>query len=181
MKIMNLGVAVLAGLLVAGSTSVLAQQKGEGQGPGAERTGQSTQERQQERVQDRERISNPDRLMMGQQDRDRDQTRDQDQLKDQDQDQLKDQDQDQLKDQDQDRLRDQDQTKDQDQDRDRDRIHQDEVYGAELMTEGEMTRYQAQIQNAASEQERQVIQARHREEMQVRAREKGVELEQPVE
>jgi hypothetical protein len=159
MKIMNLVVAVLAGLLAAGSTSVLAQQKGEGQGPGAERTGQSTQERQQERVQDREQISNPDRLMLDQQDRDRDQTRDQDQLKDQDQDQLK----------------------DQDQDRDRDRIHQDEVYGAELMTEGEMSRYQAQIQSAASEQERQMIQAKHREEMQVRAREKGVELEEPVE
>ncbi|MFU8821928.1 MAG: hypothetical protein ACNA8G_10285 [Gammaproteobacteria bacterium] len=153
MKIINLGVAVLAGLLVAGSTSVFAQQKGEGQGPGAERTGQSSQERQQERVQDRERISDPDRLMMDQQDRDRDQTRDRDQLKDQDQ----------------------------DQDRDRDRIHQDEVYGSELMTEGEMTRYQAQMQNAASEQERQMIQARHREEMQVRAREKGVALEEPVE
>ena len=163
MKIMNLVVAVLAGLLVAGSTSVLAQQKGEGQGPGAERTGQSTQERQQERVQDRERISSPDRLMLEQQDRDRDQTRDQ--LKDPDQ----------LKDQD--RLRDQDQ----DRDRDRDRIHQDEVYGAELMTEGEMSRYRAQIQSAASEQERQMIQAKHREEMQVRAREKGVELEEPVE
>ena len=163
MKIMNLVVAVLAGLLVAGSTSVLAQQKGEGQGPGAERTGQSTQERQQERVQDRERISSPDRLMLEQQDRDRDQTRDQ--LKDPDQ----------LKDQD--RLRDQDQ----DRDRDRDRIHQDEVYGAELMTEGEMSRYRAQIQSAASEQERQMIQAKHREEMQVRAREKGVELEESVE
>jgi hypothetical protein len=171
MKIMNLVVAVLAGLLVAGSTSVLAQQKGEGPGPGAERTGQSTQERQQERVQDRERISNPDRLMVDQQDRDLDQDRDRDQ----------DRDQDQLKDQDQDRDRDQDQTKDQDQDRDRDRIHQDEVYGAELMTEGEMSGYRAQIQNAASEQERQMIQARHREEMQVRAREKGVELKAPVE
>lgn len=149
MKIMSLVVTVLAGLLVAGSTSVLAQQKGEGQGPGADRTGQSTQERQQERVQDRERISSPDRLMLDPQDRDRDQTKDP--------------------------------LKDRDQDRDRDRIHQDEIYGAKLMTEGEMLRYRTQIQNAASEQERQMIQTKHREEMRVRAREKGIELEEPVE
>lgn len=161
MKIMSLVVTVLAGLLVAGSTSVLAQQKGEGQGPGADRTGQSTQERQQERVQDRERISSPDRLMLDPQDRDRDQTKDP------------------LKDRDQDRDRDPD--RDRDQDRDRDRIHQDEIYGAKLMTEGEMLRYRTQIQNAASEQERQMIQTKHREEMRVRAREKGIELEEPVE
>jgi hypothetical protein len=49
------------------------------------------------------------------------------------------------------------------------------VYGGNLMTADERSRYRAQWQAMQTEQERTEFEARHREEIQSRAREQGIE------
>lgn len=62
-----------------------------------------------------------------------------------------------------------------DQQRDRD------TYGYQLMTEQEHNEYREQLEKAETNQERQQIMAEHRAEMQARAKEQGVDLEEPEE
>lgn len=124
-----------------------------------ERAAQTTQERQMERMQSREHMKSAEQL----------QQRDQDRLQEQEKDQEKTQD----------RLAKGDGDKDQLQERDRDRIHQDEIFGSEMMTEQERMRYQEQIQSATSEEQRAQIRAKHREQMQQRAKERGIDLDEP--
>jgi hypothetical protein len=62
--------------------------------------------------------------------------------------------------------------KDQAQKRDRD------IYGYQLMTEQERNEYREQLKKAETNQERQQIVAEHREKMQARASEEGVNLEE---
>ena len=83
----------------------------------------------------------------------------------------------------------QDRSKDYAQDRERkqDRIHVPDsaagpgkgIYGEQLMSQAEKEQYQERIRNARSEQEREKIAARHREEMQVRAKNMNVDLDDP--
>jgi len=165
MKLTNLLVALLAGALAATSLAAVAQNQNR-QGDRAE---QQVRERQVERAAERDRAMEHERL----QTRDRDRVREQDALA--------------TGQGDQDRLRTRDQEKAQDQVRDRDRIHQadassataGDVYGQALMTEQERNRYRERLMNAGTEEERQQIQARHREEMNRRAREQGVEIAEP--
>jgi hypothetical protein len=89
---------------------------------------------------------------------------------------------------DRDRLRDRDRISEPAQDRDRiqDRTNAPEdakqaenrVYGYELMTEPERLAYQERLQNAATEQDREQIKAQHREEIQVRARNRNIQLDE---
>jgi hypothetical protein len=51
------------------------------------------------------------------------------------------------------------------------------IYGGNLMTVEERNRYREQIRTLGSDAERDAFLARHREEMQLRARERGVEPE----
>lgn len=88
-----------------------------------------------------------------------------------------------------DRSRAQDRSKDYAQDRERkqDRVHVPDsavgtgkgIYGEQLMSQAEKDRYQKRIKNARSEQEREKIAARHREEMQIRAKTMNVDLDNP--
>ena len=75
-----------------------------------------------------------------------------------------------------------------DRDRIQDRTHapdamqKDEhnIYGYNLMSEEERNAYRARVQNAENQQDREQIEAQHRHEMQVRAANKGVQIEDPV-
>jgi len=88
-----------------------------------------------------------------------------------------------------DRLRDRDRLIVEDQDRDRiqDRTHvpdaaglqQNNIYGYNLMSEEERSAYRDRIRNAESQAEKEQIMAEHRHEMQIRARDAGVELPEP--
>jgi hypothetical protein len=88
-----------------------------------------------------------------------------------------------------DRLRDRDRITMPDQDRDRvqDRTHapdnakqaEQQIYGYELMSEEERLQYRERIRNAENRQEAEQIEAQHRHEMQIRAKEKGVEIGEP--
>lgn len=90
---------------------------------------------------------------------------------------------------DRDRLRDRDRLDDpsQDRDRDRDRTHapdfarlsDDDIYGSGVMSVQERNEYRRQLQNAASAEERQRIEAQHREMVQARAQSQGVDLTPP--
>ena len=71
--------------------------------------------------------------------------------------------------------KDQDRTRDQDQLQTRDKT-QDQIYGSQLMTQKERSEYQARMRNAKTEQEREQIRKQHHEQMQVRAKKKGVTL-----
>ncbi|MGC1952322.1 MAG: hypothetical protein WA970_07080 [Gammaproteobacteria bacterium] len=53
---------------------------------------------------------------------------------------------------------------------------QERVYGRDLMTGQERNEYQARMRAAKTSQERERIRAEHHEQMQARAREKGVTL-----
>jgi hypothetical protein len=53
---------------------------------------------------------------------------------------------------------------------------QERVYGSQLMTPHERTRYRDQLRNARTVQERDRIRAEHHQEMQVRARQRGLVL-----
>lgn len=96
---------------------------------------------------------------------------------------------------DRDRLRDrdrleepqQDRGRTQDRDRDQDRIHtpdfsrlrDGDMFGREVMSAQERNEYRRQLQDASSPQERQRIEAQHRETVEARARAQGVDLAHP--
>jgi hypothetical protein len=61
------------------------------------------------------------------------------------------------------------------QERERQRERAD-VYGYELMTQGELEQYRERVRSAKTEQEQDRIRAEHRKEMEERARERGVKL-----
>ena len=90
-----------------------------------------------------------------------------------------------------DQVRDRDQTKTPDQDRDRvrdqDRIHvpdaanvgNEKIYGSKLMTEQERLEFQERLRKTdAGSRERTELLAQHREEMQQRAKARGVTLDE---
>ncbi len=84
---------------------------------------------------------------------------------------------DQDRDQIQDRLHDQDQLKDQDRLRDQDRLHDGTpIYGSQLMTQQERNEYRAKMRSAKTAQERERLRYEHHEQMQERAKERGVTL-----
>lgn len=93
------------------------------------------------------------------------------------------------RDMDRDRLRDPDRVDEpsQDRDRDQDRIHapdfarlsDDDIYGREIMSPQERDKYRMQLQNASSAEERQRIEAQHRETVLARAKAQGVSLTPP--
>jgi len=73
---------------------------------------------------------------------------------------------------------DMDRTRDMDQTRTMDK---EMIYGSQLMTEQERNEYRTRIQAAKTEQEREMIRAEHHDQMQARAKEKGVMLpEEPM-
>ena len=88
-----------------------------------------------------------------------------------------------------DRLRDRDRISVPDHDRDRiqdrtkapENAKQDEhnIYGYNLMNEEERSAYRERVKSAESRQEREQIEAQHRHEMQIRARNEGVQIEEP--
>ena len=88
-----------------------------------------------------------------------------------------------------DRLRDRDRISVPDHDRDRiqdrtkapESAKQDEhnIYGYNLMNEEERSAYRERVKSAESRQEREQIEAQHRHEMQIRARNEGVQIEEP--
>ena len=53
---------------------------------------------------------------------------------------------------------------------------QEPIYGHQLMTEEERTTFRTQMQNAATDEERQQIRLQHREQMLERAKAQGVTL-----
>jgi len=55
-------------------------------------------------------------------------------------------------------------------------IQDNQIYGSQLMTQQERNEYRARIQSAKTEQEREQIRKQHHEQMQVRAKERGVTL-----
>jgi len=65
----------------------------------------------------------------------------------------------------------QDQTRDQTQDR-----TQDQIYGSQLMTPAERDEYRARFRNLRTEEERNAFRLQHHEQMQERARLKGIQL-----
>lgn len=75
-----------------------------------------------------------------------------------------------------------------DRDRDQDRTNAPDfgymknrdVYGSELMTKKEHKAYRKELARAGSSEERALIEARHRQEMQVRAEKKSVTIEPPA-
>lgn len=75
-----------------------------------------------------------------------------------------------------------------DRDRVQDRTHapdeakqsQNNIYGYNLMSEEERNAYRERIRNTENRQEREQIEAQHRHEMQIRAENKGVQIEEPV-
>jgi len=73
-------------------------------------------------------------------------------------------------DQDQNRTRDQDRLQTQGQ------IQDNQIYGSQLMTQQERNQYRARMQAAKTEQDRERIRKEHHEQMQVRAKERGVTL-----
>jgi hypothetical protein len=77
---------------------------------------------------------------------------------------------------DQDRLQTPDQTRDQDRLRDRDQLQDNQIYGAQLMTQQERNEYRARLRAARTVQERERIRAEHHEQMKLRAKERGVTL-----
>ena len=91
-------------------------------------------------------------------------------------------DRDRMKDRDQ--LQDRRKAKDQDRVRDRDRLHvqdfsqlQDgEIYGSELMTARERNQYRERLQQAPNAEAREQVRAEHQQQMQLRAKERGVSL-----
>lgn len=76
----------------------------------------------------------------------------------------------------------------QDRDRIQDRTHvpdqsrqsENNIYGYNLMSEEERNAYRDRIQNAEDRQEREQIEAQHRHEMQIRAAQKGVAIDDGV-
>ena len=75
-----------------------------------------------------------------------------------------------------------------DRDRIQDRTHapdeakqtENNIYGYNLMSDEERNAYRERIQNAENRQDREQIEAQHRHEMQIRAANKGEQIEAPV-
>lgn len=73
-----------------------------------------------------------------------------------------------------------------DRDRIQDRTHapdeakqtENNIYGYNLMSEEERNAYRERVQNAENRQEREQIEAKHRHEMQIRAENKGVKIDE---
>lgn len=76
---------------------------------------------------------------------------------------------------DRDRIRDKDRTKAPD----FARLDDDDIYGRELMSQQERNEYRMQLQTAGSAEERRQIEARHRDMIQARAQEQGVNVAPP--
>jgi len=72
----------------------------------------------------------------------------------------------------------QDQTRDQmrDQTRDQVRDQNQQIYGSQLMTPQERAEYRSRMRNARTYEERQRIRQEHHQQMQERARQRGVTL-----
>jgi hypothetical protein len=102
----------------------------------------------------------------------------QDQDRDQDRIQLQDKTGDQVPDRDRDRahLMDPDQDQDRLHDRDRLSIHEDDVYGGNLMSEQERRAYDAKMSSLGTQSERDRFKAEHRAQMQERAKKLGVTI-----
>ena len=89
------------------------------------------------------------------------------------------------RDQDSDRMPDKDQDRDRMHDQDRlhhpdfSRLHDDDIYGRELLSAEERNAFRRQLQEAASAEERRRIEEQHREMVQERAEERGVQLAPP--
>ncbi|NII09686.1 hypothetical protein [Oleiagrimonas sp. C23AA] len=76
-------------------------------------------------------------------------------------------------------MKDRDQLHDQDRMRDRDRIHDQDgraIYGYQLMTPAERRTYMNHMRSLKTVQERNAYRMEHRNEMQQRARERGVAM-----
>jgi hypothetical protein len=79
---------------------------------------------------------------------------------------------------------DRDRLRTQDRDRTQDRIHapgdaqQGRMYGYGLMTDAEREAYQARLAKAETAEEREQIKAQHRKEMEVRAQERNVKVDE---
>jgi hypothetical protein len=69
----------------------------------------------------------------------------------------------------------QDQVRDQTQDRTQLRT-QDQIYGSQLMTPAERDEYRARLRTMATDQEREAFRLQHHQQMQERARAKGLVL-----
>lgn len=86
----------------------------------------------------------------------------------------------------QDRDRDRITEPDQDRDRIQDRTHapdeakqaEERIYGHELMTDAERLAYQERLRNASTVQEREQVMAQHRDEIQVRARNRNIQIDE---
>jgi len=67
-------------------------------------------------------------------------------------------------------------------DQDRARVHQDlaPIYGEEVMSQQERLKYQEQLRAQHTGQEREQFMAEHRNQMQQRAAQRGVTLEEPI-
>jgi hypothetical protein len=69
----------------------------------------------------------------------------------------------------------------QDQTRSRHQVeHREQIYGSQLMTEQERKEHQERMRSLTSQEERDAYRAQHREEMQRRAREQGVDLPEEI-
>ena len=81
---------------------------------------------------------------------------------------------------------DRDRFQDRDRDRIQDRTHapdeakqaEERIYGHELMTDAERLAYQERLRNASTVQEREQVMAQHREEIQVRARNRNIRIDE---
>ena len=90
-------------------------------------------------------------------------------------------------DKDHDKDHDKDQARDRDKDSDQDRLHtQDpmslsdrDIYGSEVMTEGELSQYRKQLANMKTEQDREQFQIQHQKQMQDRAMKQGKDIVPP--
>ena len=89
---------------------------------------------------------------------------------------------------DRDRMRQRDRIHDPAQDRDRDRTHapdavangNEEIFGGELMSVEERNQYREQLRLAESDPEAKArLMEQHREQMQIRAKEQGVKIDEP--
>jgi len=69
-----------------------------------------------------------------------------------------------------------DQARAQDQTQARDQIRDQDIYGSQLMTVQERNEYRNKMRSAKTAQERERIRAEHHEQMQVRAKDRGVTL-----
>jgi len=141
--------SMVATVLALGAGAVLAQgQQGGGQQGGQQGSGQQQMQQQQQRQ--AERAMSQDRVM----DQERLQTRERD------------------------RTQDQAQTQTQAQTQAKASAGSGEgIYGGNLMTVQERNQYRAELGGLQDEQQRKEYEARHREQMQLRAKERGIEPE----